>query len=171
MEIKVIEGAFSVCRLKELEQAVIEDDLYFLGRTDEEISLVCRTESVPQDTAAREDGWRAFRIQGELDFSLIGILAGISAVLAENKIGIFVVSTYNTDYVLTKADDFERALGLLESRGYGIARQVLWHPGTDGAPRAKPPHSWPRPDKMDVALGNVRNKGRIYDILMSCFVW
>ena len=122
MEIKVIEGAFSVCRLKELGQAVIEDDLYFLGRTDEEISLVCRTESVPQDTAAREDGWRTFRIQGELDFSLIGILAGISAVLAENKIGIFVVSTYNTDYVLTKADDFERALGLLESRGYGIAK-------------------------------------------------
>ena len=68
MEIKVIEGAFSVCRLKELGQAMIEDDLYFLGRTDEEISLVCRTESVPQDTAAREDGWRAFRIQGELDF-------------------------------------------------------------------------------------------------------
>ena len=122
MEIKVIEGAFSVCRLKELGEAVIEDDLYFLGRTDEEISLVCRTESVPQDTAAREDGWRAFRIQGELDFSLIGILAGISAVLAENRIGIFVVSTYNTDYVLTKADDFERALGLLESRGYGIAK-------------------------------------------------
>ena len=60
MEIKVIEGAFSVCRLKELGQAVIEDDLYFLGRTDEEISLVCRTESVPQDTAAREDGWRPF---------------------------------------------------------------------------------------------------------------
>ena len=87
MEIKVIEGAFSVCRLKELGQAVIEDDLYFLGRTDEEISLVCRTESVPQDTAAREDGWRAFRIQGELDFSLIGLLAGISAVLAENRIG------------------------------------------------------------------------------------
>ena len=108
MEIKVIEGAFSVCRLKELGQAMIEDDLYFLGRTDEEISLVCRTESVPQDPAAREDGWRAFRIQGELDFSLIGILAGIS--------------TYNTDYVVTKADEFERALGLLESHGYGIAR-------------------------------------------------
>ena len=48
MEIKVIEGAFSVCRLKELGQAVIEDDLYFLGRTDEEISLVCRTEACPR---------------------------------------------------------------------------------------------------------------------------
>ena len=67
MEIKVIEEHFQ-SELKELGQAVIEDDLYFLGRTDEEISLVCRTESVPQDTAAREDGWRAFRIQGELDF-------------------------------------------------------------------------------------------------------
>ena len=122
MEIKVIEGAFSVCKLSNIGQARMEDDLYFLGRTDEEISLVCRTESIPGDTVSREDGWRVFRIQGELDFSLIGILAGISAVLAENRIGIFVVSTYNTDYVLTKADDFERALGLLESRGYGIAK-------------------------------------------------
>ena len=120
MEIKVIEGAFSVCRLKELGQAVIEDDLYFLGRTDEEISLVCRTESVPQDTAAREDGWRAFRIQGELDFSLIGILAGISAVLAENRIGIFVVSTYNTDYVLIKRENYQRGLEILEVAGYKI---------------------------------------------------
>lgn len=122
MEIKVIEGAFSVCRLKELGQAVIEDDLYFLGRTDEEISLVCRTESIPGDTVSREDGWRVFRIQGELDFSLIGILAGISSILAEHKIGIFVVSTYNTDYVMTKADDFEQALELLERHGYSVAR-------------------------------------------------
>ena len=58
MEIKVIEGAFSVCRLKDLGQARMEDDLYFLGRTDEEISLVCRTESVPEDTVSREDGCR-----------------------------------------------------------------------------------------------------------------
>ena len=122
MEIKVIEGAFSVCRLKELGQAVLNQDFYFIGKTDEELSLVCRTGDVPAGTVSREDGFKAFRIQGELDFSLIGILAGISAVLAENRIGIFVVSTYNTDYVLTKADDFERALGLLESRGYGIAK-------------------------------------------------
>ena len=57
MEIKVIEGAFSVCRLKDLGQARMEDDLYFLGRTDEEISLVCRTESVPEDTVS--DGGRS----------------------------------------------------------------------------------------------------------------
>lgn len=122
MEIKVIEGEFSVCKLSNIGQARMEDDLYFLGRTDEEISLVCRTESIPGDTVSREDGWRVFRIQGELDFSLIGILAGISSILAEHRIGIFVVSTYNTDYVMTKADDFERALELLERHGYSVAR-------------------------------------------------
>ncbi len=48
------------------------------------------------------DGWKAFRIQGVLDFSLIGILAKIATVLADNGISIFAVSTYNTDYVLIK---------------------------------------------------------------------
>ena len=122
MELKVIDGDFSVCKVEDLSQVNLNQDFYFIGKTDEELSLVCRTGDVPAGTVSREDGFKAFRIQGELDFSLIGILAGISAVLAENKIGIFVVSTYNTDYVLTKADDFERALGLLESHGYGIAR-------------------------------------------------
>ena len=122
MELKVIDGDFSVCKVEDLSQVNLNQDFYFIGKTDEELSLVCRTGDVPAGTVSREDGFKAFRIQGELDFSLIGILAGISAVLAENRIGIFVVSTYNTDYVLTKADDFERALGLLESHGYGIAR-------------------------------------------------
>ena len=53
-------------------------DFYFIAKTDEEISLVCKTENTPQKTVAREDGWRGFRIQGILDFSLIGILAKIS---------------------------------------------------------------------------------------------
>ena len=66
-----------------------------------------------------QGGWlKAFRIQGELDFSLIGILARISDILARREIGIFVVSTYNTDYVLTKGADFGRALKALEEEGY-----------------------------------------------------
>ena len=69
-------------------------------------------------TVSREDGFKAFRIQGELDFSLIGILARISDILARREIGIFVVSTYNTDYVLTKGADFGRALKALEEEGY-----------------------------------------------------
>ncbi|MBR1393952.1 MAG: ACT domain-containing protein, partial [Ruminococcus sp.] len=55
-------------------------------------------------------------------FSLIGILSKITAVLAEEKIGVFAVSTYNTDYILTKEENFERALSALESKGYTIKR-------------------------------------------------
>ncbi len=60
------------------------------------------------------------RITGTLDFSLIGVLAGISAVLAENGIGIFVLSTYDTDYILTKQETCARALQLLAQAGYRI---------------------------------------------------
>jgi len=60
------------------------------------------TENVPDDAVLREDGWKAFGIQGVLDFSLIGILAKIATLLAEHSIGIMALSTYNTDYILTK---------------------------------------------------------------------
>ena len=74
--------------------------LYFIGSTDAELSLVCETDRVPRRTLAREDGWRALRIVGQLDFSLTGILSRIATILADEKIGIFAVSTYNTDYIL-----------------------------------------------------------------------
>ena len=61
-----------------------------------------------------------FRIQGVLDFSLVGILAGISKILAENEIGIFAVSTYNTDYILTKRIHYEKALRVLTEAGYCV---------------------------------------------------
>ena len=96
-------------------------EFFFIGKTDEELSLVCRTEDVPAKTAERDDGWRGFRIQGVLDFSLIGILSKLSGILADNRIGIFAVSTYNTDYILVKAENFERAMEVLEAAGYAVA--------------------------------------------------
>ena len=98
----------------------INADFYFIGKTDEELSLVCRTEDTPSLTIERDDGWRGFRIQGTLDFSLIGILSKISGILAEHKIGLFAVSTYNTDYILVKEENFERALSTLNSEGYSV---------------------------------------------------
>ena len=89
MEIKKIEHNFSVCKVKDFSMVDLESEYCFIGKTDEEKSLVCITENVPPNTVERDDGWRAFRIQGILDFSLIGILAKISALLAENEIGIF----------------------------------------------------------------------------------
>jgi hypothetical protein len=122
--LKVINESFSVCKLKDYSQIDLNHPFTFTGATDEEYSLVCPTATVPSDTTKRSDGWRAFRIEGVLDFSLIGILSKISAVLAENRIGIFAISTFNTDYILTKAADFGKALELLSAEGYTIKHQV-----------------------------------------------
>lgn len=120
MELKKMEYDLTVCKVQSEEKLNLTNKFYFIGKTDEEISLVCITEDAPIDTIEREDGWKAFRIQGVLDFSLIGILSKISTVLAENGIGIFAVSTYNTDYILVKKKNFDRALVLLEAEGYMI---------------------------------------------------
>ncbi len=120
MEIKKIDLDFSICKVKEYSMVNLESEYCFIGRTDEENSLVCITGNVPENTIEREDGWKAFRIQGVLDFSLIGILSKISALLAENNIGIFAVSTYNTDYILTKEENYSKALDVLSKAGYRI---------------------------------------------------
>ena len=90
------------------------------GKTDEENSLVCITAQVPSNVTERDDGWKAFCIQGILDFSLIGILSEISGILADHKIGICAISTFNTDYIMTKQENYERALKLLQDAGYKI---------------------------------------------------
>ena len=119
-----LEIPFSVCKVTDYSGTDPEQPFVFTGRTDEERSLVCPTQNVPAGTTHREDGWRAFRISGELDFSLIGILAGITRVLADRGIGVFVVSTYNTDYILTKEADFDSAISALEQSGYSVGRRT-----------------------------------------------
>lgn len=118
--IEVLGMKLSVCKVEDYSQTDISKPFCFTGATDEELSLVCPTDLVPDNTTHRDDGWRAFRIVGTLDFSLIGILAGISEVLASNEIGIFAISTYNTDYILTREENFAKALSVLKSSGYTI---------------------------------------------------
>ena len=120
MELKRIDCKLTVCKVTEVSSINLESDLYFIGKTDEEVSLVCKTEDTPINTVERDDGWRGFRIQGVLDFSLIGILSKLSGILAEHKIGIFAVSTYNTDYILVKEENYERALNVLAAEGYTV---------------------------------------------------
>ena len=120
MKLKFFDYDFTVCKLTEGAELKPRGEFYFTGRTDEEISLVCETRYVPENTLEREDGWQAFRIEGVLDFSLTGILSKISAVLAENAIGFFAVSTYNTDYILVKRENAEKAKKALSDSGYEI---------------------------------------------------
>ena len=112
---------FSVCKVEDYSLVDIDRPFVFTGRTDEEKSLVCPEEAVPENCICRDDGWRAFRVCGVLDFSLTGILARLSKILAEEEIGIFAVSTYNTDYILTKEENFERAMKALGRAGYPVA--------------------------------------------------
>ena len=120
MKIKKLEYDFSVCKVEDYSQVDFNREFTFIGKTDEEASLVCLTENVPTNVKEREDGWKAFRIQGILDFSMIGVLSAISGILAENKIGIFAISTFNTDYILTKSENFQKAVDALSAAGYEL---------------------------------------------------
>lgn len=112
---------FSICKVGDISGVHTEDEFCFIGKTDEEISVVCLSSSLPDDRTHTDSGWKGMRIQGELDFSLIGILAEISAVLAKAEIGIFVVSTYNTDYIFVKESSFDKAVAALTDSGYNVA--------------------------------------------------
>ena len=120
MKLKTMPFDLTVCKLADGSLIDLNREFYFIGKTDEELSLVCRTEETPSNTTERDDGWRGFRIEGVLDFSLIGILSKLSSILAQNSIGIFAVSTYNTDYILVKKENFDKALSVLAEAGYKI---------------------------------------------------
>ena len=120
MEIKKIDYDFSVCKVEDYSLVDLRAEYCFIGKTDEENSLVCITSDVPLNALQTDDGWRAFCIRGILDFSLVGILSDICRNLAKNKISIFAISTFNTDYVLIKEENYQRALDILYNAGYEI---------------------------------------------------
>ena len=118
MELKRLNADLTVCKVRSMDDIDTTQDFFFVGKTDQEISLVCKTEDTPVETLEREDGWKGFRIEGILEFSLVGILAKISGILADHSISIFALSTFNTDYILVKKENFHRALTVLAEAGY-----------------------------------------------------
>lgn len=120
MVIEVLKDDFIVCKVDSMNSIDFNGDFLFIGKTDEEISVVCNKLSAPTNMIAIEDNWKAFRIKGELDFSLVGILSDISSKLAENHISIFAISTFNTDYVLVKLNNLEKSIRILKENGYTI---------------------------------------------------
>ncbi len=120
MEIKKLDVDFSVCKVIDYSEVDWNDQFLFIGKTDEENSLVCSTTSLPSNVLESENHWKGFRIQGVLDFSLVGILSKISTLLAENNIAIYAVSTYNTDYILIKENEYETAITVLIDNNYTV---------------------------------------------------
>ena len=119
MKIRKLPYALTVCKIDGAIPAL--EGFFSLSAAEGEMSLVCETKCAPADALAREDGWRAFGVVGPLDFSLVGILAELSRVLAEKEIPIFALSTYDTDYILVKESCFEEAIEALRSARYEIA--------------------------------------------------
>lgn len=109
-------GTFAICRLEagsEIPGWAHTSSFLSITRTSEELSVVCDQDLVPAGVKAARD-WAAFKVEGPLDFSLTGIVASIATVLAAQQIPIFVISTFDTDYILVQRKDFDRAKVVLE---------------------------------------------------------
>ncbi len=112
----------AVCRLAPrtpIPEWATNGRFFSLTRTPEELSLVCLQASVPEGVLA-ERGWRCLQVAGPLDFSLTGVLASLASCLAEAKVSIFAISTYDTDYLLVQAEDLETAIRALRAAGHEI---------------------------------------------------
>jgi hypothetical protein len=90
-----------------------------ITRTADELSIVCDERAVPSGVKA-DRGWRALRIEGPLDLSLTGVLVSIAVPLAEANINVFAISTFDTDYVLVKAERLAEASGVLRNAGHVV---------------------------------------------------
>ncbi|MBI1789877.1 MAG: ACT domain-containing protein [Acidobacteria bacterium] len=123
LTLKLLDGRLAVCRLSAGARipawALDPSPLTSVTRTAGEISVVCPEQSVPSGTTA-ETGWRAFEVEGPLDFALTGVLAALAQPLAAAGVTLFALSTYDTDYVLVKESALEAARGALAAAGHRV---------------------------------------------------
>jgi hypothetical protein len=123
LSLVALEGTFTVCRLSPGDpEPAWSTALPFssITRTREETSIVCPTSSVPPEARAK-GGWRCLRVAGTLDFTLVGILSVLLSPLAEAGLPVFVISTYDTDYLMINEPDFTRAIQVLREAGHRVS--------------------------------------------------
>ena len=119
-------GRFAICRLDasaEIPDWAKRGGFYSVTRTSDELPVVCAEENVPTGILC-ESGWQCLKVEGPLNFGLIGILASIAGPLAEAGISIFALGTYDTDYILVKEARFAEAIKVLAAKGHKISRQA-----------------------------------------------
>jgi len=117
LSLSVMPNKIAVCRMEndaQIPSWATNDSFFSISKTDDELSIVCSEDSVP-DNVKSEKGWRLFKVEGPLDFSLTGILASLANPLAESKISIFAISTFDTDYVLVKDENLDEAVKVLSA--------------------------------------------------------
>ncbi len=122
LDLDLTPDAYAICRWKAHEPVpdwVSGGAFLSVTRTPTELSAVCAAESVPAGTVC-ESPWRMFAVRGPLDFALTGVMASLASPLADAAVSMFAVSTYDTDYVLVRAGDLERALAALRNAGHRV---------------------------------------------------
>jgi uncharacterized protein len=120
LNLNILDGPFTIHRLSpnnEIPNQIYQGQFYSITKTDEEISIVCSS-LVHLDSENSETDWSCIKILGPLDFSLTGIMADISAVLAKAEISIFAISTFDTDYILIKSEKLPETKRALQNAGY-----------------------------------------------------
>ena len=113
---------FTICKLNskhKIPDWATKSDFWAITRTPDELSVVCPQENAPAELV-QESNWRCLKIHGPLDFALTGVLASLTAPLAEAGTSVFAISTYETDYLLVKADKLRQAIQILRQRGHQI---------------------------------------------------
>jgi hypothetical protein len=123
LNLETIPIVLAVCRLapsSAIPQWALVADFFSISKTSDELSIVCPQSNVPHDVKA-EKNWRCLKVKGQLDFALTGILASIATPLAEAKISIFAISTFDTDYLMIKQQNFDRAITALTQAGHSVS--------------------------------------------------
>jgi uncharacterized protein len=124
MDLRVLSDRLSVCRLPidaPWPVPAAGPSFYSVTRTESEISVVCSEDAAPEGEHVRvEPDWRALEVAGPLDFSMVGVMAALTAPLADVDVSVFVVSTYDTDYVLVHAAALEKAIEALRAAGHAV---------------------------------------------------
>jgi hypothetical protein len=117
-----VAGSFAVCKLSPGSAVpgwATAGDVFSVSRTADELSVVCRPELVPEG-AHCETGWRGVRVAGAMPFTLVGVLASLTTPIARAGVGVFAFSTFDTDYLLVKADRFPEAVAALRAAGHRV---------------------------------------------------
>jgi len=118
----ILRETFTICRLDKdapIPDWVFQGGLFSVTRTKDELSIVCPLINVPEGIVCNQ-GWSCLKVKGPLDLSLTGIISSIAATLEEEGISLFSISTYDTDYVMVKEKDLEKAIFALTEAGQRI---------------------------------------------------
>jgi hypothetical protein len=122
LQLWILDERIAVCQLSpdaSLPAWAIQSLFFSITRTHDELSVVCPEGAVPESVKAVQ-GWRCFRVVGSMAFSVTGVLASLTTPLAEAKVGIFAISTFDTDYLLVKEQDLDRAIDVLRAFGHVV---------------------------------------------------